>query len=151
MELKPDYANARQNLYFVLAQRETVAATLAAHREELHSHPDDVTALNDTAWVLATNPNVSLRSGVEAVELALRAVQLTQGREPAILDTLAAAYAEAGRFPDALQTARKAVQLATDQNKSSLADSVEAKIPLYEAGTPFREMSQPSAARAGPP
>jgi hypothetical protein len=52
---------------------------------------------------------------------------------------LAAAYAEAGRFPEAVQTARKALELATQQNNQALAESIKAKIPLYEAGKPFRQ------------
>ncbi len=114
------------------------------------SRPDDVALLNDTAWVLATNPNASIRNGAEAVELAERAVQLSDGREPAVLGTLAAAYAETGRFPEAVQTARKALDLARQQNNQSLAESNRAKIPLYEAGTPFRDIKQsapPGSAR----
>ena len=95
--------------------------------------------LNDTAWLLATNPNVSVRNGREAVELAQRAVKLSGGREPAILGTLAAAYAETGRFTEAVQTARKAVDLARQQNQQALAESIQAKIRLYEAGKAFRE------------
>ena len=111
---------------------------LAERRESLRSRPDDVALLNDTAWALATNPNASIRNGAEAVELAQRAAQLSDRREPAILGTLAAAYAEAGRFSEAVQTARQALELATQQNNQSLAESLKAKIPLYEAGTPFR-------------
>ena len=107
--------------------------------------------LNQLAWVLATCPEASVRNGAEAVELAQRAVRLSGGREPAILGTLAAAYAEAGRFPEAVQTARKALELATQQNKQALAESIKAKIPLYEAGTPFREPHQPSPARSTTP
>ena len=110
----------------------------------LREHPDDVALLNDTAWMLATNPNASIRNGAEAVELAQRAVQLSDNREPAILNTLAAAYAEAGRFSEALETARKAANLAARQNNRPLAESIKAKIPLYDAGTPFREMPQPA-------
>ena len=99
--------------------------------------------LNDTAWLLATSPNASVRNGVEAIDLARRAVQLSANREPAVLGTLAAAYAEAGRFPEALQTARKALDLATHQNKPRLAESLRAKIWLYESGTPYREPSAP--------
>ena len=106
----------------------------------LRARPDDVALLDDTARVLATNPNASIRNGAEAVELAQRAAQLSDRREPAILGTLAAAYAEAGRFSEAVQTARKALDLATEQNKQSLAESLKAKIPLYEAGTPCHEM-----------
>ena len=57
---------------------------------------------------------------------------------------MAAAYAEAGRFSEAVQTAHKAVDLATQQNKQPLAESIKAKIPLYEAGTPFREKQPPA-------
>ncbi len=106
------------------------------------ARPDDVALLNDTAWVLATNPNASIRNGTEAVGLAQRAVRLSDGKEPAVLGTLAAAYAEAGRFSEAVQTARKALDLATEQNKQSLAESLKAKMALYEAGTPFRDIQQ---------
>ena len=95
--------------------------------------------MNNLAWLLATCPEASVRNGAEAVELARRAVQLSGGREPAILGTLAAAYAEAGRFPEAVQTARKALKLATQQNQHATAEAIQAKIPLYEAGTPFRQ------------
>ncbi len=108
------------------------------------ARPDDVALLNETAWILATNPNASIRNGAEAIELAERAAQLSDRREPAVLGTLAAAYAEAGRFPEAVQTARKALQLAAEQNKRPLAESIKAKIALYEAQTPYREMP-PSA------
>jgi Flp pilus assembly protein TadD len=90
------------------------------------------------AYMLATNPNASIRNGAEAVTLAKRAVELSGGREPAFLDTLAAAYAEAGQFTDAVRTARQAADLAAQQNKAALAESLRGKIPLYEAGTPFR-------------
>ncbi len=122
---------------------------LAERRKLLRSHPTDVSLLNDTAWMLATNPNASIRNGAEAVELAERAVQLSDGREPAIMGTLAAAYAEAGKFPEAVQTGRKALELATQQNKQSLAESIKAKIPLYEAGTPFREIPQAASSAPG--
>ena len=79
--------------------------------------------------------------------MARRVARLAGGREPAVLGTLAAAYAEVGRFPEAVQTARKALELATQQNKQALARSIQAKLPLYEAGTPFREPQQPSPAR----
>ena len=64
-----------------------------------------MTAQNDLAWLLATCPDNSVRNGQKAVELAQQAVQLSNGRSPEILDTLAAAYAEAGRFHEAVETA----------------------------------------------
>jgi Flp pilus assembly protein TadD len=144
LELKPDCAEAHNNLDLARSQWEGILKVLAARRELLRSRPDDVALLNDIAWILATNPNTSIRHGAEAVALAQRAVRLSQGQEPALLGTLAAAYAEAGRFPEAAQTARMAQELATQQNNQSLAESVGAKIILYQAGTPFREIRAPS-------
>jgi hypothetical protein len=64
---------------------------------------------------------------------------LSGGREPAVLDTLAAAYAEAGRFPEAVETARRAQALATQQSKRPLVEALAARIALYEARAPFHE------------
>ena len=61
-----------------------------------------------TAWLLATSPESSSSSGAEAVQLAQRAVELSDGDEPTYLDTLAAACARVGRFADAVKTAEKA-------------------------------------------
>ena len=124
---------------------------LAERRESLRSRPDDIALLNDTAWVLATNPNASIRNGAEAVELAQRAVQLSDGREPAVLGTLAAAYAEAGRFAEAVKTAEQALALAASQNNAALAETLHARIKLYQAGSPYRNTQQPSPSPSGPP
>ncbi len=104
LEIKPDYTEARNHLDMARSQRERILKALAGRRESLRSRPNDVALLNDMAWTLATNPNASIRNGAEATELAQRAVQLSDGREAAVLGTLAAAYAEAGRFSEAVQT-----------------------------------------------
>ncbi len=71
--------------------------------------------------------------------LAQRADRLYDGKQAAALDTLAAAYAEAGRFPEAVATARKAVNLATQEKNQGLADRLQARLALYEAHKPFRQ------------
>jgi tetratricopeptide (TPR) repeat protein len=146
LKLKPDYEDARNNLDLARSLREGLLKVLAGRRESLRSRPDDLVLLNDIAWTLATNPDASIRNGAEAVALAQRAVRLSQEQEPAVLGTLAAAYAETGRFSEAVQTDLKALDLATQQNKPSLAKSIKVKILLYEAGTPFREIPQFPAA-----
>ena len=88
---------------------------------------------------MATSPEPSLRNGKEAVRLAERASGLCRGQDPHILDTLAAAYAEAGLFPDAVQTANKALELAAGHNKAALVDSLQTLIKLYQAGSPYRK------------
>jgi spermidine synthase len=112
--------------------------TLGERREAMRLRPNDAALLNDTAWMLATNPNASIRNGTEAVELAERALKLSVGNEPAILDTLAAAYAEAGRFSEAVAAANKALDLATQRHQETLADRLRARLTLYKAGKPFR-------------
>jgi Flp pilus assembly protein TadD len=92
--------------------------------------------------VLATCPQASLRNGNKAVELAQRANQLTGGGNPTILHTLAAAYAEAGRFPEAVETARRALQLAETQSNIALADAIRSELKLYQAGIPFHQESK---------
>ena len=133
-----------------MAEREKILATLAQRRESLRSRPNDVALLSDTAWTLATNPNASVRNGTEAVELAERAFRLSSENEPIILDKLAAAYAEAGRFPEALATARKALDLAAQQNKRGLAEALQARIALYEKGKPYRQAMPSSSASSTP-
>jgi hypothetical protein len=76
------------------------------------------------------------------VAAAERAVKLAPN-DPNILGTLAAADAEAGRFADAVQTARRAANIATQQGNQALTESIRAKLRLYEVGKPFRDL-QPS-------
>jgi len=71
------------------------------------------------------------------VELAQRANQLAGGGNPVILRTLAAAYAEAGRFPEAVETAQHALQLAETPSNTALADVIRSQMKLYQAGIPF--------------
>ncbi len=139
LETHPDFAEARKNLGTVLLQQGKARQAIAQWREVIHLQPDAVETLNKTAWVLATDPNVAVRNGAEGVEFATRAARLTGGRDPAVLDTLAAAYAEAGRFTAAVQTAREAFALARSQQNSALADKIAARIKLYQAGVPCRD------------
>jgi protein O-mannosyl-transferase len=139
LDAKPNYEKARINLANAVARREKALAALAERRKALRRRPDDLTLLNDTAWLLATDPNASLRNGTEAVEFALRADRLAGGKQASVLDTLAAAYAEAGRYREAVETARKALESATQQGNNALADALRARIDLYEAGTPYRQ------------
>jgi Flp pilus assembly protein TadD len=113
--------------------------SMSHYYESLKSEPDDSLALNNLAWMRATCPQAALRNGGEAVKLAQRAVRLSNGREALAVGTLAAAYAEAGRFPEAVQTARQAIDLARRQNKRALAEDTEARLRLYMAKTPYHE------------
>ncbi len=138
LRIRPDYAHAHTNLGLALARRGQVDEAISHYQAALKIEPNYAAALNNLAWIRATHPDAKFRNGLEAVALAHRAVELSPS-DAGDLDTLAAAYAEAGRFAEALETARKALDLAVQQNKQALAESVQDRIRLYAAGKPFRE------------
>ncbi len=139
LAIDPQSAEAHYNLGTLYYLQQRVPDALAQWRQVVLLDPNHVLALNRLALVLAASPDASLRNGSEAVALAERAVRLSGGREPAFLDTLAAAYAEAGRYPEATQTARRALDLAKEQSNADLAQALSGRIALYEARTPFRQ------------
>jgi len=114
-------------------------AAITQYREALRLQPDSLLALIDLAWILATDPSDRVRNGPEAVTLAERACQLTQFRDPSLLITLAAAYAEAGRLEDAIGTAGKAGDLARTAGNQKLAERNQQLLEMYRAGKPFHE------------
>ena len=101
------------HLGMTLDQSGRTREAVVQYREALGLNPNLAGALNNLAWVLAASPDDGLRHGAEAVRLAERACELTHYGEPLLIGTLAAAYAEGGRFPEAVATAEKAEQLAT--------------------------------------
>jgi protein O-mannosyl-transferase len=145
--IKPDSAEAQFNLGMALDRQNQVVDAVAHWREAIRLQPRHTPIAQRLAWALATCPDASIRNGAEAVELAQRAAKLSGGREPAILDTLAAAYAESGRFPEAVETAQRALDLARGQNNKALVDAIRARMKLYRAGSPYRETRQSTAPR----
>ena len=139
LEIQPDYVKAHGNLGNVLERLGRFDEALAHYRQVLELQPDNAEAHNNLAWLLATCPAASLRNGAAAIEHAQRANQLCGGRRADVLGTLAAAYAEAGRFPEALAAAHKALELAAQQNHRDWVDVLRARIALYEAGKPFHQ------------
>ena len=91
------------------------------------------------AWLLATSPDPNFRDGPQAVTLARRASKLPNGNTPPFMDTLAAAYAEDGRFVQAAQIARSAIALARQAGKTELASKIETRLNLYLDKKPFRK------------
>ena len=139
--LRPDFANAHNNLANAL--RQTGRAEEAVHEYEaaLKSEPESILAQNNLAWLLATSSNASLRDGAKAVQLAKQANQLTGGNDPIILHTLAAAYAENRQFPEAVEAAQRALEIADANGITSLAESLRNKLALYQARSPYHETS----------
>jgi tetratricopeptide (TPR) repeat protein len=138
----PDCAQARVSLGAVLLQRGKVEEAITQFQQALQLEPNDPEVQNRLAWLLATGPKASLRNGNKAVELARQANALTGGENPIILNTLAAAFAEAGRFPEAVETAQRALRLAEAQSDTTLAGTLQFELKLYQAGSPFHSPEQ---------
>ncbi len=127
------------HLGMTLGQLGRIREAVAQYREALRLNPNLAGALNNLAWVLAASPDDQLRNGAEAVRLAERACELTHYGQPLFIGTLAAAYAECGRFPEAVTTAEKAEKLATDAGLKKLAEKNRQLLELYRAGKPYHE------------
>lgn len=138
--LKPDPENAEVQFHLgmALAAAGKLDEAMRCYRKVIGQNPDHAGALNNLAWELATSPVPSRRNGDEALVLAIRANAAAGGKSPDCLDTLAAAYAEAGQFDEAVKTAKEALRLAGERSDSAAAGALERRIHLYEAGQPFR-------------
>jgi len=139
IQIKPNFAEALDNLGVALAARGRFEEAIEHFRKAIQIKPNFADALDNLAWVLAASPDDGLRNGAEAVRLAERACELTQDGEASFLGTLAAAYAEAGRFPEAVTTAEKAERLATDAGSKILAGENRQRLELYRTGKPYHE------------
>jgi tetratricopeptide (TPR) repeat protein len=94
---------------------------------------------NNLAWLLATNPDPTVRDGTQAVKLASWAAELTHQLDPGALDTLAAAYAEAGNFKEAIAAAEQGLRLTDASRDKGLVDQLQTHLTFYRAGRPWRE------------
>ena len=107
-------------------------------RAAVQMYPNDFETLTWLARALAADNNPAVRNGAEAVSIAERANDLSGGQQPFVLDTLAMAYAEAGRFQDAQQTVQKAIDLATTGAKDMVL-ALQERQRLYQSNTPYRD------------
>ena len=141
LELRPDSADAYANLGSGFLAKGRVRDAIAAYRNALRISPENVPAQSNLAWLLATSSDPLLRNGSEAVLLAERADSESSRSEnhPIVLRILAAAYAEGGRFDEAKQTARQALQAAEIQGNATLANALRDEIALYDLGLPYHK------------
>ena len=138
-KLKPADADAHQKLGLALVMSGKSAEAVPEYRRALEIQPGSLGALNDLAWILATDSKAELRNGEEAVRLARKACELADYKEARFLGALDAAYAETGRFDKAISTAEKTRELALANGQNALAQAAEERMKLYRAGKPFRQ------------
>ncbi len=140
LEHKPNIALAHLNLGIIFLQSGRTDEAMTHYELAIKSNPMEIGALNNLAWIMATNPEPSLRNGARALELAKQASQLSGDNHPIILHTLAAAYAECGRFAEAEEIDGRALSMATSQGNSGLADAIRNARSLYQAHKPLRDI-----------
>ena len=138
IRLQPSYANAHNNLGSALAKKGRWDEAIVEHERALELQPNDMGSQNNLAWLLATCPQANLRNGAKAVELAEAASRSRNGTGWDYLDTLAATYAEAGQFPQAVEAGSRALALAVRRTNAPVAE-IRARLKLYEAGLPYHE------------
>jgi Flp pilus assembly protein TadD len=139
LQLQPNDADAHTCLGNALLRLGSLKEAITHYEMAVALGPLDPHSRNNLGWILATSSDTGVRDGAKAVDLAQQAVALSGGREPQFLRTLAAAYAESGRFADAIAAAQQAAVLAGMQGKHQLANHVEEDLLLYRAHLPLRE------------
>jgi tetratricopeptide (TPR) repeat protein len=139
VELKPREVPFRHTLGLALYEAGETADALDQYQAASALQPDWPDRLNAFAWGVLTGKDAGPRRGAEALEAAKQACQAARFRNALFLNTLAAAYAETGRFEEALQTARKALELALASGQGPLAEQVRRRIQVYERRQTLRE------------
>ena len=141
LQIQPNDADAHTGLGNALLRKGALKEAMAQYSQAVALAPEDPHSRSNLAWLLATSSDASIRDGAKAVELAQQAVSLSGGREPLFFRTLAAAYAETGRFSNAIAVIQQGVALARVQGKTSLADLLEGDVLLYRQQVPLRRTS----------
>ncbi len=141
LELQPDNIEVHNIVGTVLVQQGRIREGVEEWEKVLAIQPDNGNAMSNLAWIFATSPDDSLRSGAKAVQLAQEALRISGRRIPLLFRTLAAAYAESGEFAEAIQTAQQGIELANSQGNVNLANELQGNIALYQEQRPLRDPS----------
>jgi tetratricopeptide (TPR) repeat protein len=131
VRLKPGYLPSYCYLALALERQGKFEQALRQYARVLQLDPDSAPALSQSAFILATCPQRSLRDYDAALRMAQRACELTKFNDPEFLATLATVYAEAGRRPDAIVASRRAVEVARRNGREDFARRVERDFQQY--------------------
>ena len=137
LQINPDQAQVCANLGTAYTQLSKYRLAIQNWTRAVELEPNSADVLNNLAWLLATVDDASVRDANKAIEFAQRACELIGYKEPAVLDTLAAAYAAAGRFNDAVTTAERAVNTAKARGQEDMVSEIQNHIELYKAGRAY--------------
>ena len=139
LRLDTNSEKAHYYLGQILAHKGKLDEAITHFEESLRLKPDWVEPMNDLAWFLAASQKTTAHNPDKALRLAQRACELTNYSKPELLDTLAVAYAAAGSFSKAIETAEKALELCRSPKQKTLKDEIENRLVLYKADKPYIE------------
>jgi tetratricopeptide (TPR) repeat protein len=139
VRIRPQFAQGHENFGYALYAQSKFPESLAQLRMALDEEPNRLFALKLAASLLATCPDSAVRNGAEALSMAEKAKQLSGGNDPGVLDTLSTAYAENGRFDEALAAERQAAPIAEQEGDAVLESSIKDHMERYESKEPVRE------------
>jgi tetratricopeptide (TPR) repeat protein len=134
LRVNPEFADAHSNLGALLFQQGKLKEADVHCAEALRIKPDHAETLNNLAMILAASPDAKYRDGKRAVEFATRACELADWTNPIFVDTLAAAYAEAGDFETAVAFQNRAIGLLLDDRE---LNDYRSRLMLYQAKKAF--------------
>jgi len=137
LKLEPTLTTAHVAADWILASENRLEEGIRHLEAGVRAAPDGVEGLAAPAWVRATEPDAKYRNGAEAVGLAEHAAGLTGRRDARVLSILAAAYAESGRFGEAVATAEQAERLCAAAGQMEQASAIVRKLELYRRGEPY--------------
>jgi tetratricopeptide (TPR) repeat protein len=137
VDARPTHAEYRYELAHALVAADRLPEALEQYQTVLHYDPAFLAALKDMAWLLATCPRAEIRNGPESIALAEKACRITRFNDPQCLNVLDVAFAEAGRFAEAISIADQEHQLYLQTGNTNSAAMTEQRIVLYRSSKPF--------------
>ena len=143
VRLKPDNAPARYHLGLAMQAQGKPGQAVEHYNRAIEEWPDLVPPLLELASIRATSGYYNLRDPEEAIQLATKACELTRYQDPTALDTLAAAHASAGQFPEAVQCSERALQIADAIRDKDLVNAIRGRLALYRQRKPFVRSASP--------
>ncbi len=138
LRIRPNDADAQNNLGLATLQTGDAKRAFGHLEKALEINPGHMNAEVNLAWVLATSSDDSLRNGERAVELAEDVMNRAGHPNAIVLRALAAAYAEVGRFNDAIATAQQAIEIARASGNEGLISDLQRSIAAYQSNQPIR-------------
>ena len=142
LHIDPAFTGAQTRIANKLCQQGDFVGAINSYRAALETHPNMPDLINNFAWLLAACPNPRFRNGAQAITYAELSCKLTHYKQTITIGTLAAAYAEAGRFDDAIAAARKACALAAKNGEASLLQKNQELLEVYRKHRPYPPEAQ---------